>query len=115
MQGYGNTMAVGVGVPIPVLDEQIAAFTGVSDSELFTQVVDYAHDYPHGVQRNYGEVSYAQLKCGKIEVNGRPVTTAPLSSTVRAREIAETLKEWILAGKFDLGKPVKPLPTVERS
>lgn len=115
MQGYGNTMAVGVGVPIPILDERIASFTGISDSDLYTQVVDYAHDYPHGVQRNYGEVSYAQLKSGRIEVNGKQVTTAPLSSTVRAREIAETLKEWILAGKFSLAQPVKPLPTVEQA
>jgi len=111
MQGYGNTMAVGVGVPIPVLDERIAAFTGVSDAELVTQIVDYGHDYAHGVQRNYGEVSYAQLKSGAIEVNGKQVPTAPLSSVVRAREIAETLKKWILKGDFQLGVPVVPLPT----
>jgi len=111
MQGYGNTMAVGVGVPIPVLDERIAAFTGVSDAELVTQIVDYGHDYAHGVQRNYGEVSYAQLKSGTIEVNGKQVPTAPLSSVVRAREIAETLKKWILKGDFQLGVPVLPLPT----
>jgi len=111
MQGYGNTLAVGVGVPIPVLDERIAAFTGVSDAGLMTQIVDYGHDYAHGVQRNYGEVSYAQLKSGTIEVNGRQVPTAPLSSVVRAREIAETLKQWILKGGFQLGVPVVPLPT----
>jgi len=111
MQGYGNTMAVGVGLPIPVLNEKIAAFTGISDGELFTQIVDYGHDYPHGVQRNYGEVSYSQLKSGSIEVNGKNVPCAPLSSVVRAREIAETLKKWIVDKKFVLGKPVTPLPT----
>jgi len=110
MQGYGNTLAVGVGVPIPILDSEIAAFTGVSDAELVTQVVDYAHDYSHGVARNYGEVSYAQLKSGTIEVNGRQVPTAPLSSVVRAREIAETLKRWIAEGRFMLTNPVAPLP-----
>ena len=111
MQGYGNTLAVGIGVPIPVLDEKIAAFTGVSDEQLMTQVVDYGHDYAHGVQRNYGEVSYAQLKSGAIEVNGREVPTAPLSSTVRAREIAETLKQWIEKGDFQLSQPVTTLPS----
>jgi len=110
MQGYGNTMAVGLGVPIPILNEKMAAYTGVSDADLYTQVIDYAYDYSHGVARNYGEVSYAQLKSGQIEINGQMVPTAPLSSVVRAREIAEILKEWIEAGEFLLTEPVKLLP-----
>ena len=111
MQGYGNTLTVGIGVPIPVLNEEIAAYTGVSDEEIFTQVVDYGYDYPHGIARNYGKVSYAQLKSGRIEVNGKEVSTAPLSSVVRAREIAETLKKWILDKKFVLEKPVTQMPS----
>jgi L-aspartate semialdehyde sulfurtransferase len=111
MQGYGNTLAVGIGIPIPILNEEMAAFTGISDENIWTQVVDYAHDYPNGVARNYGEVSYAQLKSGQIEVNGKPVVTAPLSSVVRAREIAETLKQWITAGDFLLEKPISTLPS----
>lgn len=110
MQGYGVTMAVGIGVPIPILNEEMAAFTGVSDADIYTQVVDYANDYPNGVARNYGEVSYVQLKSGQIEVNGQNVQTAPLSSVVRAREIAETLKKWIQARKFLLEKPIQTLP-----
>lgn len=110
MQGYGNTMAVGLGIPIPILNEEMAAFTGVSDAEIMTQVVDYSYDYSHGVARNYGEVSYAQLKSGEIEVNGKKVPTAPLSSVTRAREIAETLKKWIEAGEFFLQEPVCTLP-----
>jgi uncharacterized protein (DUF39 family) len=110
MQGYGSSMAVGLGIPIPILNEQMAAYTGVSDKELFTQIVDYGHDYANRVTRNYGEVSYAQLKSGKIEVNGQDVMTAPLSSVVGAREIAETLKKWILAGDFLLQQPVMTLP-----
>ena len=110
MQGYGATMAVGIGIPIPILNEEMARYTGVSDEELFTQIVDYSYDYPHGVARNYGEVSYAQLKSGHIEVNGKKVVTAPLSSVVRAREIAETLKSWIEKGDFELAAPVTTLP-----
>ena len=110
LQGYGTTIAVGVGVPIPILNEEMARFTGVSDADIVTQVVDYSYDYSHGVTRNYGEVSYAQLKSGQIEVNGEQVKTAPLSSVVRAREIAEILKEWIQSGDFTLEKPVKLLP-----
>ncbi len=110
MQGYGSTLAVGLGVPIPILDAEMAAYTGVSDAEIFTQVVDYSHDYSHGIARNYGEVSYAELKSGQIEVNGKKVQTAPLSSAIRAREIAETLQKWIVDRKFLLEKPVQTLP-----
>lgn len=108
--GYGNTMAVGLGIPIPILNSEMAAYTGVSDEEIFTQVVDYGHDYTNGIARNYGEVSYAQLKSGTIEVNGKEVQTAPLSSVVKAREIAEKLKSWISEGKFLLNRPAQTLP-----
>ena len=113
MLGYGPTMAVGLGIPIPILNAEMAAYTGVSNNELFTQVVDYAYDYPNRVARNYGEVSYAQLMSGEIEVNGKPVQTAPLSSYFKAREIAETLKEWILKNKFTLNEPLNMVPTAE--
>ncbi|MFZ5766127.1 MAG: homocysteine biosynthesis protein [Thermodesulfobacteriota bacterium] len=111
MQGYGVTMAVGIGIPIPILNEEMARYTGVSDADLVTQVVDYSNDYPQGVARTYGEVTYAQLKSGVIEVNGKEVPTAPLSSVVRAREIAETLKKWIDKGEFSLQEPVQTLPS----
>ena len=111
MQGYGCSMSVGVGVPIPILNEEIAAFTGVSDDEIFTQIVDYGNDYPRGVSKSYGKVSYAQLKTGSIRFKGQDVPTVPLSSVVRAREIAETLKKWIQKGKFTLGAPQQLLPS----
>lgn len=108
--GYGASMAVGLGIPIPILDAEMAAFTGVSDKEIFTQVVDYGHDYTNGIARSYGEVSYAQLKSGEIEVNGKKVATAPLSSVVKAREIAELLKKSIKEGRFLLNPPAELLP-----
>jgi uncharacterized protein (DUF39 family) len=111
MQGYGCSLSVGLGVPIPVLNEEIAAFTGISDDEIFTQIVDYGHDYPQGISKSYGKVSYAQLKSGTIRVKGQDVPTVPLSSTVRAREISETLKTWIQKGKFTLGEPQELLPS----
>lgn len=110
IQGYGCSLAVGLGVPIPLLNEEMAAFTAVSDDQLFTRVVDYGHDYPNGTGKSLGQVSYAELKSGTISVNGKNVTTVPLSSVVKAREIAETLKKWIAAGKFMLGEPQMTLP-----
>jgi L-aspartate semialdehyde sulfurtransferase len=108
--GYGSSLAIGLGIPIPVLDAEMAAFTGVSDAEIFTQIVDYGHDYTNGIARSYGEVSYSQLKSGEIEVNGRKVVTSPLSSVVKAREIAELLKKSISEGKFLLNAPAELLP-----
>lgn len=113
LQGYGCSMAVGLGIPIPILDEEMALFTGVSDRDIFTQVIDYGNDYTNRVDRNYGEVSYAQLRSGEIEVAGKKVPAAPLSSRVKALEIAEILKQWICDKKFELGEPVALFPSVE--
>jgi uncharacterized protein (DUF39 family) len=108
--GYGCSLSVGLGVPIPMLNEEIARFCGVRDEEILAPIVDYGHDYPAGAARPLGQVSYAQLKSGKLTLKGQEVATVPLSSLVRAREIAQTLKEWIKSGKFLLGEPVELLP-----
>ena len=110
IQGYGCSLAVGLGIPIPLLNEEMARFTAISDEELFTQIIDYASDYPNGVGKSYGQVSYAQLKSGSITVQGKEVPTVPLSSVVRAREIADILKKKISAGRFLLGEPQFTLP-----
>jgi uncharacterized protein (DUF39 family) len=114
MVGYGCSLAVGVGVPIPVLNEEIARFTGVSDQEIFTQIIDYGSDYPKGESVSLGQVSYAELKSGTIRFNGQEVSSVPLSSRVRALEIAHILKGWIEKGEFLLTEPQEKLPTVKR-
>ena len=111
--GYGCSLAVGLGIPIPVLNEEVAMYAGLSDEELFTQVVDYAYDYPNGIKRNYGIVSYAELKSGKIKILDKEVPTVPISSYVRAREIAEILKDWIRKGEMLLTEPVAPISGAE--
>ena len=111
IQGYGCSLAVGLGVPIPLLNEEIAAFTGISDEEIVTQIIDYGHDYPRGEAKSLGQVSYAELKSGMIRFRGKEVPTVPLSSMVKAREIAEALKIWIREGRFLLSEPQFTLPT----
>jgi len=113
MLGYGCTIAVGIGVPIPILSEEILQYTVVRDDEIFAPVVDYSEIYPQLKPDILGEVSYAQLKSGEIIVQGKKVPTASLSSYSRAVEIATILKEWILSGEFLLTEPVAPLPGVE--
>jgi len=113
MFGYGCTITVGVGIPVPILSEEILKYTAVSDKDILAPIVDYSEAYPQIKSDILGEVSYAQLKSGKIKVQGKNVPTASLSSYPRAVEIAAILKEWILSGKFLLTEPVAPLPGVE--
>ena len=109
-QGYGATLNVGVGIPIPVLNEEMAKYTAVKDEDIFAPIVDYSENYPKMIPGNLGEVSYAQLKSGKITVQGKEVPTGSLSSYSKAREIAETLKDWIIKKQFFLTEPVTQIP-----
>nr|WP_027717854.1 homocysteine biosynthesis protein [Desulfovirgula thermocuniculi] len=109
--GYGATLTVGIGVPIPILNEEVARYAAAADEDLYAPIVDYGEAYPNRKPGNLGYVSYAQLKSGKIVVLGKEVPTAPLSSYPRAREIAGILKEWIKKGDFLLTEPVQLLPS----
>jgi len=108
-RGYGATLTVGVGLPIPILNEEILYYAAKTDEELFAPIQDYSDAYPNRKPGNLGVASYAELKKGTISVMGKEVPTAPLSSYPRAREIAHTLKEWIQKGDFLLGEPVQNL------
>ena len=113
MLGYGCTITVGIGVPIPILSEEILRYAAVRDEDILAPIVDYAEAYPQRQPDILGETSYAQLKSGKIMVLEKEVPTASLSSYAKAVEIAKTLKEWIKKGEFLLTEPVAPLPGVE--
>ena len=110
MQGYGTTLTVGIGIPIPILNEELCQYTAVKDDGLWTQIVDYSEAYPQGKKGSLGEVDYAQLKSGKIVTQGKEVPTGNLSSYPRAVEIANILKAWIKKGDFLLSEPVASLP-----
>ena len=112
--GYGATLTVGIGVPIPILNEEILEYAAKSDEELYAPIVDYGDAYPNVKSQNLGYASYAQLKTGSIKVKGQEVPASPVSSYVRAREIAGTLKEWIQKGEFLLGEPSQLLPGPEQ-
>jgi uncharacterized protein (DUF39 family) len=113
MVGYGCTLSVGIGVPIPILSEEILQYTTITDADIFAPIVDYAEAYPQRKPDTLGEVSYAELRSGRIKVRGKDVPTASLSSYPGAVEIANTLKGWIKAGKFLLTEAVEPLPGAE--
>lgn len=113
MLGYGTTITVGLGLPIPILSEEILGYVAVSDADILAPVVDYSEAYPQRKTDILGEVSYKQLKSGKISVNGKNVSTSGLSSYSKALEIANQLKDWIQSGEFLLTEPVAEIPGVE--
>ncbi len=110
MLGYGATLVVGIGLPIPVLDEKVIEHAAAADKDIYAQVVDYGTNYPNCVPGSLGEVNYEQLKSGKIIVQGKEVLTGNLSSYSKAREISEELKRRIKENEFVLSEPVAPLP-----
>jgi len=108
--GYGTSAFVGIGVPIPVLDEEIAATLALTDADISATVIDY------GVARrsrpSLGRVTYAQLRSGEIEVDGKKVPTGPISSLSKARRIASELKSWITEKGFTIQEPLQLLPQI---
>lgn len=113
MLGYGVSLSVGIGVPIPVLNEEVVRYAAIRDEEIYTQIVDYSQAYPQRLPDSLGEVNYAQLKSGKITLQGKEVPTGNLSSYSKALRIAEELKSWIKKGDFILTEPVACLPQAE--
>lgn len=113
VQGYGTSLTVGIGVPIPILNEEIAKYAAIKDDEIVAPIVDYGNDYPKCKARNYGHVTYAELKSGKINLQGKEVRTSSLSSYYVALEIASRLKDEITNGEFLLSKPAELLPSVD--
>ncbi|MRS12740.1 MAG: hypothetical protein EG823_06680 [Actinobacteria bacterium] len=107
---YGASSFVGIGVPIPVLDEDIAATLALTDADLTATIYDYG--VQHRSRPAVGKVTYAELRSGEIEIDGKKVPTGPISSLPKAREIAAELKRWIVEEQFTLAEPLQLLPQV---
>lgn len=107
-KNYGPSLMLGVGVPLPVLCEEVVARCAVQDQEIVAPIVDFS--IPRRVRPTFGLVSYAQLKSGRITINGKSVRVAPLASIFLSRQVALELKQWIEAGKFTLSEPVASIP-----
>lgn len=104
---YGVSLFVGIGIPIPVLDENMAKHLSISNEQIETTILDYGQEHHPAV----GTTSYAKLASGSIMLpDGKVVKTAPLSSLAKAREIAELLGQWIREKRFFLTEPVQMLP-----
>ncbi len=107
--GYGVTLYVGIGIPIPILNERMVKKTAINDADIVTEVIDY------GVSRRerpvLRTVTYEELKSGRIELEGKEVPTSSLSSYLMAQKVAEGLKSRVEHGDFTLSLPIERLPT----
>ncbi len=107
-KGYGVTLVVGIGIPIPILNSGIMKSVSIKDENIWTEIIDYS--FPRLKKPSLGRVNYKQLRKGKITVQGKEVVTSSLSSYAKAREIAQKLKEEILEGNFLLQEPIQKFP-----
>jgi uncharacterized protein (DUF39 family) len=103
---YGVSLFVGIGIPIPILDAEMAKRVSINNSQIETSVLDYGSA---GTPK-LGQVTYEELRSGFIKVDGKKVRTAPVSSLAKARKIADELKDWLLKGDFEVTKPVQIFP-----
>jgi uncharacterized protein (DUF39 family) len=103
---YGVSLFVGIGIPIPVLDVDMAKRVSISNSQIETSVLDYG---TIGTPK-LGQVTYEELRSGTIKIDGKKVRTAPVSSLSKARKIAKELKQWLQSGEFEISKPVQIFP-----
>ena len=106
--GYGISMFVGVGVPIPILDVEMMKAVSIENKDLFTNIIDYSVNENN--KPSLGLVSYEELRSGSIELDGKTIKTAPITSMKKSRKIASELKDWILKGSFTLQEPINLFP-----
>lgn len=104
---YGVSLFVGIGIPIPILNVEMAKRVSINNSQIQTSILDYGSP---GMPK-LGQVTYEQLRTGEIDVNGQKVRTAPVASLAKARKIADILKKQIQAGEFFIQEPIQMFPS----
>ena len=105
---YGTSLALGVGVPIPILNADIMKKCAISDEDIYACMTDYS--ITSNNRPEMARYTYAQLRSGTIEYQGKTVRTSPLSSYCGAKKIAAKLKDWVENDDFELIEPVKMFP-----
>lgn len=107
MHGYGVTLYIGVGIPIPVTDIETVRATAVRDEDIVVDVMDYG--IPSRNRPSVRKVNYAELRSGTIGIGGEDVRTSSLSSYRKALDVANALKGWVEKGEIVLAAPTRPI------
>ncbi len=112
---YGCSLFVGIGVPIPVINEEVAKACAIRDRDIEVPIVDYG--VPRRDRPVIGKTNYEDLRKGQITVEltineneeikkiEKTIKTASVSSYKLSRDVARELKDWILRGDFLLSEP----------
>ncbi|MFP4548272.1 MAG: homocysteine biosynthesis protein [Fidelibacterota bacterium] len=103
---YGVSMFIGMGIPIPILDADMAKRASIKNREIETVICDYGTlGHPQ-----IGTTNYEVLQSGIVEFRNKKIRTAPMSSLFKARQIADILKTKIESNQFLLTEPVQLFP-----
>ena len=108
MEKYGTTLLVGIGIPIPILDKDIALATAVKNQDIITNILDYG--VPRRDRPVLKKVDYAELMSGQVSIGEKTVKTASMSSFRIAYDIMEKLTDWIESKEMFLSEPALHLP-----
>ncbi|PWJ96542.1 uncharacterized protein (DUF39 family) [Oceanotoga teriensis] len=103
LKGYGISMFIGIGIPIPVLNKDILKSLAIRNKDIYTNILDYSKENKPTIKR----VNYDQLRSGKVEINGKIIKTSSISSLYKSEKICIKLKEKILNKEFYLTKPIR--------
>ena len=107
IKSYGPVLYIGIGVPIPVLNEEIAKHISISDENIYSTIVDFS--IPRRTKPIFGQCSYNELRTSTVMINKKPTLSAPLSSIAMAIEICNELKNTILKKDFLLSEKIIPV------
>ena len=110
LKGYGVSLALGIAVPIPILNRDILKATTVRDADISAAVINYGGDYQERNGKTVGRLSYEELKKGTVKLAGKEIEVSSMSSYGKALEAAQLLKDEIRRGDFLLSRPSAPLP-----
>jgi uncharacterized protein (DUF39 family) len=106
-EGHGSALLVPIAAPIALLDGVIARQAATGDAQLEAPVLDVA--IPRRIKPSLGSVSYARLKSGEMELEGRRMRSAPAHSPRLAEAIGRELAQRLRDGSFPLRPPLRPL------
>jgi uncharacterized protein (DUF39 family) len=102
--GYGISLYVAVGIPIPVLDEEVAAQVCVRNRDIKTRLIDYSNGDVLDI------VNYEDLIQNKVTFQGNRLHARTMTDLKTSHKISTILKQWIRSGEFQLKQPVQRLP-----
>ncbi len=107
IKSFGPVLYIGIGIPIPVLNEKVAKYISITDDNIHSTIVDFS--IPRRTKPTFGQCTYSELRTSTVMINKKPTLSAPLSSMALALEVCNELKKLILQKDFLLSEKIIPL------